>query len=195
MDSWTFKRLFVRMLENGKPFFGDMFYDIKEILKEVFKYFPRRVFGFVVRVFEYMPILWSDADYDFSHILLMLQYKVKRTRQHIEKHHILANSDKYCKQMKEVEDLLDKVLLDEYAEKEHEAHDLKWGESVFVSIDVPGKPYTESRTVRLNVRTEKDKKQELKEYRAIMDLESKRMSEAWNRLFYILKNNIRHWWD
>ena len=195
MDSWTFKRLFVRMLENGRPFFGDMFHDIWEILKEVFKYFPRRVFRFIVRACEYAPILWNDADYDYSAILRMLQYNIERTGRQLEEHNVLLHSQKYAKQAKELVDLIEIVLTDEYAEAEHLLHDQKWGKMKMVGVDIEGGNGSECRFLRLNVRTKADEEKERAEYRKIMNLEVKRREATWHRLWILMDRNVRNMWD
>ena len=190
---WIFQRFFKRLIENGKPLVRNFCFDLKEILCAPY-WFARDIYRFIKRILEYSPILWKDVDYDYASILDMLQYKIKRTREHIEHHDFITNSQKYCKQMLEVEQLIEKIREDEFCKAEYEAHDKKWGESIHVHIPVPGTDCTEWRTNRLNVRTEKDRINELKEYRKIMHMENQRKQNAWNKLFKLMNQNMRNWW-
>lgn len=194
---WIFQRFFKRLAENGKPLIKDFCFDLKEILCVPY-WFSRDVCRFIKRVIEYSSILWKDKDYDYAYILDMIQYKIQRTREHIGHHNLLTNTQKYCNQMLEVEALIEFIRKDEFCEKEREAHDKKWGESVWNSIPCnDGNKFagSEIRTVRLNVRTEKDRINERKEYRKLMNLEIQRSRNAWNRLFRLLNQNMRNWWD
>lgn len=193
--NWEIKRLFVRSYKNSKRFWKDFSYDVKSAFKEIFWYFPRNVVRWVVKVVQYAPVLWGDVDYDYSSLLKLMKYKISRIRNHMEEHDALKNSKKYCAQMKEVEELIENELKDEWAEKEREEHDQKWGKSKITTIKVPGKPYAECRFLRLEVRDDKTKKQEHNDYVKIMNLEEQRKKGNWNRLFKILKNNMRNFWD
>jgi hypothetical protein len=195
LEKWVFQRLFVRMLENGKPFFNDMFHDIGDIFKELFIRFPRHLKDFIVRLWQYSPILMNDVDWDYSRILVMLQYKIKRTRLHMDSHDVLVHSKKYVRQMKQVEELIEQILDDDFTKVEDAAHDEKWGKMRMTGIDKDGNDGTYCRFLRLNVRTMADEEQERKEHRNITKLGMRRNEAAWNKLWKLINLNMRHWWD
>jgi hypothetical protein len=192
---WTFVRFFKRLKENiyklGEEFFDDFY----EILKLVFKYFPRDCFRFVVRVIQYSSILYNDTDYDYSSILKMLQYKIKRTRLHIGKHDLIKNAKKYCKQMEEVEQLIEAALEDEFCKKEHEEHDKKWGPLDIKSIKISNEPFYQMRFLRAHAYSTQEQEQERKEHRKIIDLEILRKKNNWKKIWNRLEKNIMFWWD
>lgn len=193
--NYNIKRFFIRLSNNTKRLWEDLTFDFTSAFREVFWYFPKKVINCIVKVIQFIPLLYRDVDYDYVSLLKLMQYKIKRTRIHIKEHGHIANVDKYCAQMQEAEVLIEREINDEWAEKERKAHDKKWGRAKYVGIKVPGKPYTECRTIRLNIRNDKDKQQEHKEYVVIMNLEMQRKKDNWNRLFKILKGNMRNWWD
>jgi hypothetical protein len=192
--NWEFKRLFIRLYSNTKRLFKDLTYDVKEAFKEVFWRFPRNICFWVIKVAQYSRILYQDRDWDYICLLKLMQYKISRMRKNMS-HGYVADNEKYCAQMQEAEELIGKLLEDDWAKAEREAHDTKWGELHIESIPIPNQQASECRFLRLNVRTDKDNKQERKEYNKIMDLEVERKKAAWNRLFYLLKNHMEKWWD
>lgn len=195
MDWWVYKRIFIRFWDNIKPLCDDLWVDVKDILKETFKHFPRHLYRFVVKMNQYAVILWDDVDYDYASLLDLMQYKISRIRKHISTHKIIADWEKVCKQMQEAEELIKLIREDEWTTAEDAEHDLKWGKAEHCTIPIPGKMCSEWRTQRLNVRTKDDEAQERKEFQNIMKLMVKRREKAWNRLWEIMSKYSRSWWD
>lgn len=136
----------------------------------------------------------EDNDYDYSSILRLLKKKLEINRAHIDKHRI--DSDWYLRtsQMTRAMELIDASLEDDGKKHEMKTHDKKWGKPKYLSLKVPGKPYFESRQVRVNVRTDKDRERESKEYLAIVLAEDRDRLKARKELFKLLGEKLWIWW-
>jgi Zn-finger nucleic acid-binding protein len=70
------------------------------------------------RLAEWAKFLKDDGDFDYSCILSVLSYKLKRTREHIIEHDIVADAAKIGEQILVVEEMINKVIDDNaYYEK------------------------------------------------------------------------------
>ena len=66
------------------------------------------------RLAEYCDFLKDDCDNDWDDILALLQYKLKRTRNVIERSTTTSDKKKLAAQIKRVETLLEKVYTHDY---------------------------------------------------------------------------------
>ncbi|MBI3018684.1 MAG: hypothetical protein HYY61_02180 [Deltaproteobacteria bacterium] len=69
---------------------------------------------FKKKISDYKKFLKNDHDWDGAYILRLLKYKLERTRKCIVSNHIIQSAPKKGRQIKVVEDLLDRVLKDKY---------------------------------------------------------------------------------
>jgi hypothetical protein len=83
---------------------------LKYWLKKIFYYPAMRVKRFI----DYAPILWHDEDYDWASILRMLQYKIKRTRLHLDDHKMFEGYEERCAEMAEAETIIDRILKEDW---------------------------------------------------------------------------------
>lgn len=154
------------------------------------------VVDYVARVIEYSPVLWQDRDYDYRHILTMLQYKLKRTREHITEHQFIQDADLVGEQIAHAEELLRRVLNDDYCKEEQAAHEAKWGDTVDLSHpseDHPG--FFEWDMSRANVHTPEEKQQEKDEQMIIYERMELARELDLDELFAHIRKNIQRWWD
>jgi hypothetical protein len=69
------------------------------------------------KIREYRQVLKSDEDWDWAYILLLLKYKLERTRKCIVSNDIIVGAKRVGRQIAEVERLLDRVAADRYYEE------------------------------------------------------------------------------
>lgn len=136
---------------------------------------------------EYAWFLRNDYDFDWSSIMKLLKYKISRSRKMIKENKIILRSEEVAAQMYHAECLIQKLLDDEFGEKEHEAHNKKWGIEYF--------PKHSDKWRIDNTKTPAEKAQMETELRAIMDLTRQQKEECKRELFDHLKNYIEEWWD
>lgn len=156
---------------------------------------------FVKHVWEYLPILYRDRDYDYSSMLEMTAYKCKRMRVYIEKYGHLESGEKVCKELRFAEILIDRILEDDYCSKESEDLDRQYGSMTLLSrkasddndITAGCKEilFTRERCASDPKLIEKEKE----ENRRIRDKAEKLKQYDYDLLFKHLRKRIQRWWD
>ena len=189
--------LFTELWDDSKKLIQNLYENFTEGFMELFWYFPKDVGRFIVKLWQYSPLLWNDRDYDYNYILLMLKYKISRTRKCILTNDIIVNNKKYAKQMKVVEDIIDRITESPYHDEAFVEMEAKWGKNIW---------FEQSRlfhdckhSVRMMSRYEKEngsnkklvRRDVVKAYKKETRLEQK----DWNKLWKLLNKNLRFWWD
>ncbi len=159
---------------------------MKKYIKNFFRSIWRKItrpFRRIKKIIDYIPLLWKDEDYDDFFILKMLQYKIKRTREHLIEHNIVEGVEKMAELMKEAEDIITRFTEEDYFTKEWlehiEKYPTKWKDA---GNGLSELYYDDVENSRKGTRELSEKTRKAKE-------------EDWNRLFDILKNHLLEWWD
>lgn len=126
------------------------------------------------KVSDYRKFLRDDCDFDYSSILKMLRYKLKRTREHIVKHDLVADAQDVGADIKKVEDLLKRVIADKYDEKCWREIEKKFG-----SRHIGSEPSQEMRQAMLDAEEQ------------ALDAKKEDLKKA----FDIMLERIWFWWD
>ena len=169
--------------------------ELRDLWKKVSSFFDD-VADYIARVIEYSPILWRDRDFDYRYILELLKYKLERTRKHITEHQIIQAADEVGAEIAHAEELLRRILKDDYCTEEQDAHDLKWGEIVDLSHpseDHPG--YYEWDMRRENATTQELEDQENTEQREIYERKELARELDMDELFVYMRKHVERWWD
>jgi hypothetical protein len=153
---------------------------LKYWLKKIFYYPVMRVKRFI----DYAPLIWHDEDYDHNFILYMLQYKIKRTKEHIADHNMLESTEEKVAQMQEAEDIIARLLKGLYLEKEADAFHQKY----------PRKPMKQDSKGNWYSQSTHDKPEGAK-WRALAARMRTLEDADWKRLGYLITNCLRGWWD
>jgi hypothetical protein len=82
-------------------------------------------------IIQWIPILWQDNHFDWTHLLLILNFKLRLMRQKFEKVKNLVYLEKEIQQIKYAEFLINRLCQDDYCSKEFLELDRKWGEIDF----------------------------------------------------------------
>ena len=64
-----------------------------------------RIFQKIIKIFQYIPIIWNDEDWDYDYLLLLLEYKLNRIKKCIRKNNIIVESE-----ISQIETSIDKTL-------------------------------------------------------------------------------------
>lgn len=75
---------------------------------------PVTFFYFLKRLWEYREVLWDDFEGDWIPIARMLQYKIRRNRESMERNKIIVNWERPVKQQCMAEALLQRIIDDDY---------------------------------------------------------------------------------
>jgi hypothetical protein len=86
---------------------------------------PADLLAFAKKLYDYAPILWEDRDFDHGYLLRMMRFKIRRMREHMEKHAIIAHAEDYVAEMA-LADVLLRNVQDEDPDDEWSLHWNQW---------------------------------------------------------------------
>lgn len=81
----------------------------------------------VRHVASWIPFLWSDHDWDYAYLWLVMREKLRRMRRCHEKEHMIESWDKIANEIKVAEEILTRLIEDDYISEEWAAHEARWG--------------------------------------------------------------------
>lgn len=151
----------------------------------------------MVKSIQYAWFLRKDFDWDYFYILLLLQYKLKRTRKRIIENDLVVRVEEIAAQIKHAEDLIQNWRDDNFCEDLHKAHEEKWGDTVDLSEPFlkNGRTYYTWNMSREKATTPELREQERKEQRVIYSAHEKAKQECWNDIWNQIKEYGQWWWD
>lgn len=170
---------------------SEILYGEKFILKKWFEKIGwtichkiERFFSRIQRFFDYAPLVWEDEDWDSAYLLIMMKYKIKRIRENIDRNQNHEGCEADVANMKEIEECLDRIINDNYLDKEWEEFHNKYPMKFEEDKDNPewsrvvdqGEPCN---TIRKELVAKK----------------SELWLKDWNRIWDIMRDESRKWWD
>jgi len=152
-------------------------------------------FAWGIKSIQYSLFLWKDRDFDWSYILLLLQYKLKRTREHIVKHDNFVRAVETGEEIEKAEKWIRRILDNDYLSDEFDAHTEKWGETEFITEKLDNGNYrficiSKEKAVKNN-----QVEEEKKEYDILIEKFSAAKRKDWEEFWEYAKNNTKNWWD
>lgn len=197
---WRFQRLAKRSKENGREFFVDLAYDIKEIAIIPIDFF-KDLKRFIKTVWEFRSLLWWENDFDHADVLRFMEFKIKRIRDHVAKHQHHADWKKDVKDMDKALELIKRANDDMYHWDEcMKPLEEKYGRyvrytecKVLNSDDVLKRGYS-TMISKFDKENDKNKEEIRKEHRKAINKSHKLHEKDWNQLWAHLNKNMRKWW-
>ena len=142
----------------------------------------------IKNLWKWFPIVWKDRDFDYHYLLILMKFKLKDIERFFSSDKTMSvGIEKCAKNVKICRILLDRILKDDYSC--WDVHDKKWGR---------GKLSFENNTleiIRSNVKTEKDKEVERKEFMRCYEQDVMLKDQDYEYLFKLLYKHIENWWD
>jgi len=142
---------------------------------------------------DYARLLKHDGDFDYSCILDLLKFKLERTRRYIVGHHIVVDAGRIGQEIKEVEDLLGKVIKDDYDERFLSELTKKWGKLHYKNAKLPDGNYEFK--YWHDKEDESNSGQIHKETRAAYRRAFAARQADLRKAFALMAKNIWGWWD
>jgi len=137
------------------------------------------------RVLAYLPIIWGDREWDYAHVLKLLQYKIRRTRDHIDKHRIHTDWEHDVNNMDAVIAIIERILEDDYCHGQWDAFYDKWNpERKLFFEEING----------MHRLKPMDAQQQL-EFNVIVDQDRAAYQKDWEELWRMLNLHLQEWWD
>ena len=152
--------------------------------------------AFPKKLKEWAKVLENDWDSEPDYILIVLKYKLERTRKQLVKNDLTATTKKMENQILAVEKLLDKVIKDEYLHEMSRPHVKRWGRVKMLEKSVEGADHLVA--VEFVYPKAKSKKQQAAADRQmfkIYDTSDKARKDDLRKAFELLQRDIWGWWD
>lgn len=147
------------------------------------------------KIKEYEKILKEDRDWDWAYILMLLKYKLERTRKCIVSNNIIQNNKKVGREIKQVEVLLDRVLKDGYFEVISKDFNKKYGRIRMKFIKSDLRPNTSQMKTYFKNETPKNSKIIHREFLRLHGRADKMRYNELKKAFDLMSKNIWGWWD
>ena len=172
--------------------------DIKEKIKD-FLYnkikIPIMVFiESIESILFWFPIIWKDRDWDSIYLLKLIEIKIRKMRKYFIESGVAIHSKKEIRAMVIAETIVKRLKKEGYDKYLSKKHDEKWGKlEVFLA---PCEKNLSSYSVyRGKIFTDKDRKQEYKENKQIMEHEEYMTNQDLELLGKTFKKHLKKWWD
>ena len=170
------------------PFYKKFFWRVKKF------------FNKIKSLFEWLPIIWRNEDWDYAYFLDLLTFKLNRMEKYFSQSYITPQNQITTKQIKEILRLLKRVREDEYVEEvkaefnfeeKYGEHQMNFGEKDKNNC---------TRVIFFYVKGGQKISDELKEeadklYREIINIADKRRKKECEKAFKIISKSFFNWWD
>jgi len=160
----------------------------------------KRKYRQIKRIFEFFPLIWTGADFDYRYAVDLFIYQLSRTADYIEKknRHTTALSD--AKRIRTVVELLEKVYEEDYAMEYADIIEEKYGPSDFRFVksketDKKGNPYHEMVEEYEYNYTDSELLMIAEERHAELLISRAKQRRAHKLAWDLIEHNIQKWWD
>lgn len=159
------------------------------------RYLPYEVKEFCLRLRDYLPLLWSDRDWDWIFIVRLLKLKLERTSAALAKGHLVC-SPKRAVEIKRLAYLLDRIIKDEYNDYYYAQVEKKYGDLEMKSLPTDNPRLAELVMDRPGARrgTPEYLEEHKRAMRAFKHAEYMRQQDI-NYVFDQMKRKLQMWWD
>ena len=160
----------------------DLWYNIK--------YLPR----YVSKVVSYSIFLWKDRDYDYCHLMKMMEFKLERMAREIESNDIVVSASATAEQIRHAISASRYFTDDQPSHPLLDNHAAKWGKQKTVMSEA------EDGMVKINFVWEKKLTlQQTRDADAELEMAYMKIFEEeernWIKLWDYYRGNLRRWWD
>ena len=139
-----------------------------------------RKFGrFTVRVFQWIPVLWNDEDWDFAYLLYILKFKLEKIEKALKEDDLHLHADRRARQARVVIEHLNRYLdIDKYTIDNDIDEFLGNSEDIPCKFDEDGKPTL----YRMSHKDDKLHKKHMRVIKHQDELEQWHWKEFWRKL-------------
>jgi len=155
----------------------------------------KRFLGKIIKIFQYMPLLWNDEDWDFQYLLDLIEFKLKRIKKCIRQNDIIVEHE-----INEIEQGISKTLdaINKY-NNELDLFPMLDPEELF-NVERFRKRNNDRNTISMCYRFVDGK--EVPECHEFYIYQAKYINRlykwqqaCWKRIWGTIKNDAQKWWD
>ena len=152
-------------------------------------------FNKIIRLFQYIPIIWKNEDWDYYHLISLIEFKLKRMRNCLDEYYIGGDGKKI-----EVRKQIDKTLdaINKY-NNEFELFPMLDPEELF-NVEMFWKRNEDRNTSSMCYKFVGGKEiledSEFFKYQTkFIKRQYKWQQACWNRIFDTIRDCGQYWWD
>lgn len=144
--------------------------EFKHIFASITGFWHNLTYG-IKNLIYYFPVIWNDRHWDYEFMLDLLERKIKQMRDGIKKDNILAKTDEYVKQM----------------------NDALWYITCFKEAWDRFEMMSQNRLKEIQDETDEKVKDKMVRQYYIDSVNYE--NEQWDKIWDIIKEYGRHWWN
>lgn len=154
----------------------------------------RRAKDYAKKVRDYAKFLKHDFDWDWSYLIRLIEFKLRRMRDCIA-HGYIADKKQVCAQIKEVADLLKKVDSHDYHSEAFKKFHKKYGRAKMVFKECAPPNKHAKQLVFIYPNGKEATKAMNRQHVALGKLADQRMQDDIEKAFSLMAKSLRRWWD
>lgn len=154
-----------------------------------------RIFRKIKRIIDYIPILWNNEDWDYEHLLELIEFKLKRIKKCIRQNDIIVEHE-----IQEIENSIDKTLkaIDNYLY--HIENFTMLDPDELYNVEMYWKKNEDRNTYSMTYKfIDGEDVPEDHEFHKYNEKYIKRLylwqQANWNRIWNTIRDNSQKWWD
>ena len=144
--------------------------------------------------YKWGGVIWANREYDYSYLFAMLRHKLDLMKKHHEKHLSFEGVELEIEHLDTTIKALDRLLEDQYLERELESVNNKWGEPVMMYRSVDGDA-CQVDFICENVVTERDAQKYHNDYQQALAKADQRQRDDLTLVCIMLEKHSLKWWD
>lgn len=147
---------------------------------------------------DYFKMGFKTRDFDSAYALEEFVWKLGRIRRHLTKHNLFVGVEDQCAKIKRVEEIITRVLADDYVDEFMAPIDAKYGKKEYTwdesELDDKGRRTTRMLSTRSKETPRNKGAIRRLEHAAYLAADAKKEKE-WKEALKIIEKNIFSWWD
>lgn len=159
-------------------------------------YFFRRKYNQILRVIDYLPIIWNGFDFDYRYSTELFKHQLKRQEDYMESEKgYTMNSKFYASRIRTAIRLMERVEDEYYACEYQDKIKKLYGDTALDLNFIPCEDNPEYTTLKYEYESW-DNADEIRELERKLFLESNEKQKRAHKLLWdFIEHNIQGWWD
>lgn len=148
----------------------------------------------IVRVFQFIPVIWRTDDWDYRHAIDLFQYQLSRLANYIEKNERHEDYENDVSKIRTAIQLMQKVYDEDYSLEYLEQMEELYGKGI---CDIVwSKPNVNGFYTGTNMCKGRENEKEIQDkYFELFKQSQNKQEKAHRILWQFIAHNIRGWWD
>ena len=155
----------------------------------------RHFFGRLAHIIKWLPVLWSDFDWDYAFMWRLLAAKFGFMSDYFRLHGNLENAEEVADQIEEARGWCLFLFEDKYEDAGFDEIERKWGETTFEWLPTDNSEFKELRISHPNVETASDELLLRADERRVLEEAEMARTRDRDRLFDLISDYGDAWWD